>query len=103
MAPETSATLQWIVSGGATTVLLWLVYQLMNGNLLSRKNHEEIVTPLRDTIKEQNVRIVEVTKEASEAIKTVTDTQRAAIDEQRQTIALLHEINKRDRDAKDSR
>ncbi len=45
MTPD---SINLIVSGGATSVLLWLVWQFLNGNIYSKPAHDAIVGPLKE-------------------------------------------------------
>jgi chaperonin cofactor prefoldin len=93
MTPE---SIQMIVSGGAAAVLFWLVYQFLSGNILSRHSHNEIVTPLKDTIKELNVEVKEIAAESAQTVKDLMDTQRKTLAEQGETIRALQEAMRRE-------
>lgn len=65
MTPE---MIQVILSGGATSVLLWLVWQFLNGNIYSKTAHEAIVGPLKETNVDLRQELREQTSTAALAV-----------------------------------
>ncbi len=85
MTPE---SIQLIVSGGATSVLLWLVWQFLNGNIYSRVAHDAITGPL----KESNISLRQELRE-----QTVASSQ-AVIAQQESTRQQMAELTKTNAD-----
>jgi len=82
----TPQTIQLIVSGGASTVLLWVVWQFLNGNIYSKVAHEAIVGP----IKELNISLRQELREQTSASSQAVIAQQEAT---RQQMAELTKTN----------
>jgi hypothetical protein len=89
MTPE---MVQLIIQGGAAGTLAVILLLMINGKLVSRHAHDEIVTPLKETIKEQRLELKELGESSRKTVVDMTETQRAALAEQNKTIELLQAL-----------
>jgi len=64
----TPATIQLIVSGGASTVLLWVVWQFLRGDIYSKMAHDAIVGPLKELNTSLRQELREQTSASSQAV-----------------------------------
>jgi hypothetical protein len=86
MTPE---MVQLIIQGGAAGTLAIILLLMINGKLVSRHAHDE---PLKETIKEQRDQLLKLGESSTKSVTDMTETQRAALAEQRRTIELLQAI-----------
>lgn len=80
---------QFILSGGAAGVLLWLSWAFMEGKIIPKGTHDQIVDRYEAQIKEINAEAIETARESKAHISELLDSQRALLEEQRRTIAFL--------------
>jgi uncharacterized coiled-coil protein SlyX len=89
MTPEIA---DLMIKGGAVVVLAWILWMMIDGKLVSRHAHQEIVDPLKDTITEQREELKELGESSRKAVVDMTETQRAALAEQNKTIEILQAL-----------
>jgi len=85
----TPQTIQLIVSGGASTVLLWLVWQFLRGDLYSKAAHDAIVGPLKETNISLRQELREQTATAAHAVIAQQESTRQQMAELTKTNAEL--------------
>ncbi len=85
----TPQTIQLIVSGGASGVLLWLVWQFLSGSIYSKSAHESIIGPLRETNANLRQELKEQTSTAALAVIAQQESTRLQIAELMKTNAEL--------------
>jgi len=85
----TPQVIQLIVSGGASTVLLWVVWQFLNGNIYSKIAHEAIVGPIKDANVNLRQELREQTSASSQAVIAQQEATRQQMAELTKTNADL--------------
>lgn len=73
MTPD---SINLIVSGGATSVLLWLVWQFLNGNIYSKAAHDAITGPLKELNISLRQELREQTSASSQAVVAQQESTR---------------------------
>lgn len=87
--------IQLVTSGGGAAVLAWIVFQYSRGEIISRKTHTDVMEPLKETVAHLRGELRSTTAEARQAILDITANQKAAMEEQAKTIAILRELLER--------
>ncbi len=94
MTPD---TIQLIVSGGASSVLLWMLWQFLSGNIYSKVAHEAIVGPFREANASLRQELKEQTSSAALAVIAQQESTRLQMAELMKTNAeLVAAITSRD-------
>ncbi len=65
MTPE---AIQLIASGGATSILVWMVWQFLSGNIYGKAAHDAIVGPLKEANASLRQELREQTSASSQAV-----------------------------------
>ncbi len=86
MTPD---SINLIVSGGATGVLLWLVWQFLNGNIYSKAAHDAITGPLKELNTSLRQELREQTSASSQAVIAQQESTRQQMAELTKTNAEL--------------
>ncbi len=85
----TGESVNLIISGGATTVLLWLVWQFLAGSIYSKAAHEAIIGPFREANANLRQELKEQTSTAALAVIAQQESTRLQIAELMKTNAEL--------------
>jgi len=86
MTPE---SINLIVSGGASTVLLWLVWQFLRGDIYSKAAHDAIVGPIKEANTSLRQELREQTSTAAQAVIVQQESTRQQMAELTKTNAEL--------------
>ncbi len=85
----TPQTIQFIVSGGASTVLFWMLWQFLNGNIYSKAAHDAITGPLKEANVSLRQELREQTTTAAQALLANQESTRQQMAELTKTNAEL--------------
>jgi len=85
----TPQTIQLIVSGGASTVLLWVVWQFLRGDIYSKAAHDAITGPLKELNTSLRQELREQTSASSQAVIAQQEATRQQMAELTKTNADL--------------
>jgi hypothetical protein len=85
----TPQTIQLIVSGGASTVLFWLVWQFLRGDIYSKAAHDAIIGPLKEANASLRQELREQTSTSAQAVIAQQESTRQQMAELTRTNAEL--------------